>query len=613
VYPIGLTEYIYLALTLVWPYYYASAAQTIVDCEASEHEHTQNLLKGIQMALAWQGSGLDASLRVGRSWFQGYDPMRRWWLSALCAALPLIVLFVLMAGFRIRAHLAALVSLVLALLTATILFHMPASLAGPAALYGAAYGIFPIFWIVLPVLFIYQLAVKAGRISLLQACLVNITSDSRLQLILIAFLFGAFFEGISGFGTPVAVCGTILIGLGFRPLQAAKLALLANTAPVAFGSLGIPVIALHGVTGLDTLLLTRVMAFLLFPFCIAVPCWLIWAYAGFRKMYEVLPAILVAGVSFATVQLLVGVFHGPWLVDITASVISLGIFVTFLRFWKPSQILDPNLQTLHQVNDFEVSRNVTSRADVWGASVPWVILTVFVVLWGIPQFNRWIDARTTWRTAVPGLDLLVFRTAPIVAKPTAETAVFVFNWLSATGSGIFLSSLLIAASMKLRPRTYLAVLGKTLTSVGLTVLTIAALMAFAFVIRFSGLDATLGLAFARTGLLYPFFGTLIGWMGTAFTGSDTSSNVLFGSLQKFTALQLGIPPELMASANSVGGVMAKMIAPQSLVVASTAVGSYGSEGTILRVLLVHSIALALLMSMAVAIVSRSPSLLRLVL
>jgi len=562
------------------------------------------------MALAWHVNGLDASVQAGRNWFQGYDPMRHWWLSALCAALPLIVLFVLMAGLRVRAHLAALVSLALALGTAMVLFHMPARLAAPAALYGAAYGIFPIFWIVLPVLFIYQLAVKAGRIGLLQACLVNITSDSRLQLILIAFLFGAFFEGISGFGTPVAVCGTILIGLGFRPLQAAKLALLANTAPVAFGSLGIPVIALHGVTGLDTLVLTRVMAFLLFPFCIAVPCWLIWAYAGFRRMCEVLPAILVAGLTFATVQLVVAVLHGPWLVDITASVISLGVFVVFLQHWKPSSVLDPNLQ---EVTNPVRTRDVTPRTVVWGAAIPWIILTMFVVIWGIPRINGWIDLRTTFSMAIPGLHLMVFRTAPIVAKPTAETAVFVFNWLSATGSGIFLSSVLIAASMKLRPRTYLEVLGKTLISVRLTMFTIACLMAFAFVIRFSGLDATLGLAFARTGMLYPFFGTLVGWMGTAFTGSDTSSNVLFGSLQKFTALQLGIPPELMASANSVGGVMAKMIAPQSLVVASTAVGSYGSEGTILRVLLVHSVALALLMCMAVAIVSRSPSLLRLVL
>jgi lactate permease len=543
-------------------------------------------------------------------WAQSYDPTGHWILSTLLAALPLVVLLVLIAGLRIKAHLAALAGLGTALIISLTVFHMPGHLAFLATAYGLAYGTFPIFWIVFPVIFMYQLTVRAGRFTLLQQCLVDVTEDSRLQLLLIAFAFGAFFEGAAGFGTPVAVCGTILIGLGFAPLEAAGLALLANTAPVAFGALGTPLIALHGVTGIDTLVLSNVIATLLTPFCILVPFWLICAFMGFAAMVEIWPAVLVTGVTFGVTQLLVARFEGPWLVDIFAAVISIAVLVGFLRFWKPKRIYNAKREDITHL-----PRAVTtSRAGtVLRASLPWIILTICVTIWGTPSFGHWLDKFSDPRIHIAGLDQIVLRMPPAVPIPTAEAAVFNFNWLSATGTGIFVAALIAAFAMGLRPRVIVKVFFETIVATRYMLVTIAALMAIGFMTRFCGLDATLGLAFARTGALYPFFGTLIGWLGTASTGSDTSSNVLFGSLQKITAQQLGISTALMAAANSGGGVMGKMIAPQSVVVASTATNSYGSEGSILRFVFIHSFLLACLMGVLVSLLVYFPSLTKLLL
>lgn len=538
-------------------------------------------------------------------WAQGYDPTHHWWLSTAWAVLPLLVLLTTIVGLKLKAHRAALLALATAFAIAVFVFHMPVILASLAAVYGAGYGLFPIFWIIFPVIFMYHLTVKAGRFDLLQQCMTDITEDSRLQLLLIAFCLGAFFEGAAGFGTPVAVCGTVLLGLGFKPVQAAGLALLANTAPVAFGGLGIPIIALHGVTGLDTLVLTRVVAVLLTPFCLLVPFWLIWAYAGFKAMLEVWPAILVAGVTFALTQLTVARLHGPWLVDIVASVVTITALVLFLRVWKPKRILNAKLEDVtHQSRGVNAGR----ASVVFRAALPWIILTVFVTLWGAPKYGAWVDGLSTMRLHVPGLDHVVSRMPPAVPTAAAEPAVFVFNWISATGTGIFLAALLAAFAMGLRGRQVGATLMETVKATRFTMVTIAALMGLGFVTRFCGMDATLGLAFARTGVLYPFFGTLIGWLGTASTGSDTSSNVLFGSLQKLTAQQLNISPYIMAAANSGGGVMGKMVAPQSVVVASTATGIYGKEGSILRFVLLHSLALACLMGALVSFFIYCPAL-----
>jgi lactate permease len=544
------------------------------------------------------------------SWLQGYDPAHRWWLSTIWAALPLVVLLTAMGVLRIKAHLAALMALGTALVVVTTLFHMPVKLAGLAAVYGAGYGLFPIFWIIFPVIFLYGLTVRAGRFQLLQECLVNVTEDSRLQLLLIAFAIGAFFEGAAGFGTPVAVCSTILLGLGFRPLQAAGLALLANTAPVAFGSLGIPVTALHGVTGLDTLLLTRVIAAMLVPFCLMIPFWVIWTFAGFKGMLEVWPAALVAGGVFGGVQYFVARVHGPWLVDLAASICCIAALVGFLRVWKPKRILNAKCE---DVTAEARAGTAGQGRTVLRAGLPWAILVVCVTVWGTPQFGHWLDGFSAVRWAVGGLDKVVFRMPPAVPQPAAEGAVYGFNWLSATGTGILVAAVIAGLAMRLGVKDFGAALWSTVKTTRFTVVTIAALMALGFVSRFCGLDATLGLAFARTGVLYPFFGTLIGWLGTASTGSDTSSNVLFGSLQKLTAQQLGISPYVMASANSGGGVMGKMVAPQSVVIASTATGIYGKEGSILRYVFLHSLAMACLMGVVVAVVVYVPWVNRLVL
>ena len=539
------------------------------------------------------------------TWLQVYDPAHRWWLSTFWAALPLLLLLLLLAGFKLKAHAAALIALAAALVVAATIFHMPAHLALLATVLGAGYGLFPIFWIIFPVIFMYQLTVRAGRFKLLHECLVGVTEDSRLQLLLIAFLFGAFFEGAAGFGTPVAVCGTILLGLGFSSLEAAGLTLLANTAPVAFGALGIPVVALAGVTGLNMLVLTHVIAALLTPFCLLVPFWLIWVYAGYKAMMEIWPAILIAGATFGGSQLLIAMLHGPWLVDITAAVVSLTVFVLFLKVWKPKRILNAARQDVTHLPP-SLSRNHAKAAIK--AAVPWIILTLCVAVWGTPKFTTWIDSISTIKVPIHGLDHVVYRMPPVVAAPTPEAAVFTFNWLSATGTGIFIAAIIAAAVIGLKPGEIAKVFWDTVVSTRFTMITIAALMSLAYVTRFCGLDATLGLAFARTGVIYPFFGTLVGWLGTASTGSDTSSNVLFGSLQKFTAQQLGISPFLMASANSGGGVMGKMIAPQSVVVASTATNAYGSEGSIMRFVFLHSFVLACLVGILVTILVHSPTL-----
>jgi lactate permease len=529
-------------------------------------------------------------------WAQGYDPVGRWWFSTMFAALPVIVLLGAMAVLRVKAHVAALAGLLTALLVAIAVFHMPIRLALTSAAYGAGYGVFPICWIILPVIFLYQLTVKTGRFVSLQQSLTNITGDSRLQLLLIAFALGAFFEGASGFGTPVAVCGAILISLGFRPIQAAGLSLLANTAPVAFGSLGIPTIALQGVTGIDLLILTKIIATILVPFCLLVPFWLIWAYAGFRAMIEIWPAILVAGGTFALAQYLVAANNGPWLVDIVASTSTIAVLILFLRFWKPKRILNAACE---DTTGQKAQRFDHSAATTFKAWLPWLVLSLVVFAWGIPRFSQPLGAATTVTIPVAGLHNLVQRVPPVVAKPAVEAAVFTLNWLSATGTGSLFAALLAGLLMGLGPLTLAKEFVRTVTSIRFTVITIAAMMALGFISRYCGLDATLGLAFARSGALYPFFGTLIGWLGTASTGSDTSSNVLFGSLQKMTAQQIGVSPALMASANATGGVMGKMIAAPSIVVASTATGTYGQEGTILRYVFFHSLALAALAGVVV--------------
>ena len=527
-------------------------------------------------------------------WSQVYDPLGHPWLSTICAALPIVVLLGALAVFKIRAHIAALLALATSIVIATIIFGMPTKMAFGSLLLGAAYGLFPIGWIILNVIFLYQLTKERGLFDVLRHSITGVTEDSRLQLLLVAFSFGAFFEGASGFGTPVAVTGALLIGLGFSPLSASGLSLIANTAPVAFGALGTPLIGLQSVTGLDLKDLSAMVGRQLPFFSLLVPFWLIWAFAGFRGMLQIWPAILVAGISFAIPQFLISNFHGPWLVDVVAAMVSMGSLALFLKFWKPK-----TQWTMNVLDEQNAKPKHQSSKDVFRAWLPWIILSVVVFLWGLPQIKALLDGISAPRFPVPGLDKLVVRTPPVVAKETAEAAVFNLNWLSATGTGIFLASLIGGLAMGYSLKGLAEVYWRTLKLVRYSLLTISAMLAIGFTTRYSGLDATLGLAFAKTGVLYPFFGAMLGWLGVALTGSDTSSNVLFGSLQKITATQLGLNPTLMAAANSSGGVMGKMIDAQSIVVASTATRWYGHEGEILRFVFFHSLALASLVGILV--------------
>ena len=572
------------------------------------------------VVLAWTGST--------EPWAQGYDPFGHWWLSTACATLPVVVLLGTLAIFRMKAHYSAFLGLVTAIVIASGLFHMPVKMASITAIYGACYGLFPIGWIILNVIFLYRMTLVTGRFKVLQESMTGITQDTRLQLLLIAFSFGAFFEGASGFGTPVAVTAAILIGLGFRPLQASGLSLIANTAPVAFGALGTPIIALGAVTGYSEVVLGAQVGRILPFFSVLVPFWLIWAYAGFKGMFEIWPAIAVAGISFAIPQYLVSNYHGPWLTDIIASLCSMICLIVFLKSWHPKKIWGHGG---YQEGEQRAARGAHgySGGDVVRAWLPWLVLSVTVFCWGTTTGKRLMNtpekifpSMNTWQTppsmitnpqiTVTGLNKMVQRVPPVVAKPTAEAAVFGLNWLSATGSGILLAAIISAFIMGLSVSKMVVMWWQTVWHVRFSLMTIAAMLSVGFLTRYSGVDATMGLAFARTGYLYPFFGTLLGWLGVALTGSDTASNVLFGSLQKISAQQTGISSVLMASANSAGGVMGKMIDAQSIVVASTATEWYGHEGEILRYVFWHSIALACLVGLVVFLQAYVPPFTRLV-
>jgi lactate permease len=540
-------------------------------------------------------------------WTQVYAPIGgSVLLSALVASLPVVVLLGLLAFGHVRAHVAALIGLAACMAVACLVYGMPLRLALLAAGYGAAFGLFPIGWIVLNAIFFYDVTVKSGKFEIVKTAIAGLASDRRIQALLIAFSFGAFIEGAAGFGTPVAISAAMLIALGFKPLPSAGIALIGNTAPVAFGAIGTPLIALASVTGLPLMDLSAMAGRQLPFFAVLVPFWLVWALSGRRSMIEVWPACLVAGLSFGITQFFVSNYHGPWVVDIAGAIVSMAALVLLLKVWQPRTIWtfehDGNAAA-------EQAPSYTPREKLL-AWLPWVLLSLFVFAWGLPDIKTALNGGTaaapnalsgislvSW--PVPGLHQGIVRVAPVVAAPTPEAAVFNLNWLSATGTSLLIVTVLSALLLGFSPgaivRTFVGTLRRTATSL----VTIAAMMALGFSTRYGGLDATMGLAFAGTGVLFPFFSPLLGWLGVALTGSDTSSNVLFGGLQVITAQQVGVSPILAAAANSSGGVMGKMIDAQSIVVAGVATGQKGNEGEILRFVFWHSIALACLVGVVV--------------
>ncbi len=553
------------------------------------------------------------------SYVQRYTPVgHNLGLSALVAVAPVVVLLGLLGVWKTKAHTAALAGLATALAVAVVVYEMPGGMAASSALNGAAFGLFPIGWIVLGAIFVYDVTTTTGTFDIVRQSIAGVSVDRRIQLLLIAFCFGAFMEGSAGFGTPIAICAAMLIGIGFKPIAAAGLSLIGNTAPVAFGAIGTPIITLAKVTGLPLKDLSAMVGRQLPFFSLLLPFWLVAAMVGFRRTKEVWPACLTTGLSFAVVQFLVSNFHGPWLVDILASIASILALVVLLRFWQPKETWrfagDPPLEEELGVKARKgAGRPSGSRGpgtppaptekgvsrEVMMAWLPWALLAVLVFLWGIPQFkthvNDWALAHHFGRTFHwPGLDLRVKRVPPVVPKAKAETAVFDFFPLSATGTALLLTGIISGLALGLGVRGVVRTFFGTLYRVRWSLLTIAAMLGVGFTTRYAGLDASMGLALAKTGVLFAFFSPLLGWLGVALTGSDTSSNALFGGLQKITAGQVGLSPTLAAASNSSGGVMGKMIDAQSIVVGGVATDQQGEEGAILRYVFFHSIGLACL-------------------
>ena len=538
-------------------------------------------------------------------WQQIYDPIGNMVLSTLLAAIPVVVMLVGLGFLHLKAHIAAGAGLLSAIIVAVFVYGMPGEMAGKAALMGGLTGLLPIGWIVLNIIYLHQLTEQNGSFKILQDSIAGITEDRRLQLLLIAFAFGAFFEGAAGFGTPVAVTAAILIGLGFSPLAASGLSLIANTAPVAFGALGTPIITLAKVHDYDLMEISAMVGRQLPLFSLIVPFLLIWAFAGRKGMMQIWPAILVTGATFATAQFFVSNYIGPELVDVIAAIVSMASLVMFLKVWKPKEIWRSTSLKGHE-SDGGASiaptvPTVHPRADVIRAWMPWCILTVFVFIWGLPDVKNYLNSIFAPKFPIEGLHLMVEKIAPVVSKPTKESAVYVLNLLSATGTGILFSAILGGLFMKYNPIALVTSYFRTFWLVRYSLITIVLMLGLGTLTRYSGLDTTLGLAFAATGMFYPFFGTLMGWMGVALTGSDTASNVLFGGMQKVAAEQIGISPNLMGAANSSGGVMGKMIDAQSIVVASTATRWFNHEGDILRYVFFHSVALACLVGIFVTL------------
>ncbi len=562
-------------------------------------------------------------------WTQNYDPFGSPWLSTLVAALPVVLLLGLLATGRVPAQLAAAIGLLAAFVAAAFAFT-PKEAADPngggvlgwtgtvlaAALDGAAFGLFPIGWIVLGAIFLYALTVETGQFEVVKRSVMALSDDRRIQALLIAFCFGAFLEGAAGFGTPVAITAALLMGAGFRPLHAAGLALIANTSPVAFGALGTPILTLAkvtlpaGLTEEEWAYRISQMAGRQLPFfSLIVPAWLVATMSGLRGLRDVWPALLVCGGTFAVVQFLVSNFLGPALVDVIGGLASLAALAVLLRLWRPAtpwRFADE----AEPPPSAAAPPPLTPRSVLY-AWVPWLLLSVFVFVWGLKPVKDWLNDLSRVKFAVPWLHEAVSRVPPVVPTAKAEEAFFDFNWLSATGTGIFLAAILSALWLRVPPGRALHVFWRTLVKMRWPLVTIACMLSLAYVTRFSGMDATLGLAFTQTGVLYPFCAAILGWLGVALTGSDTSSNALFGSLQKITAEQLvarGVLPAnvtatqaalLLATANSTGGVMGKMIDAQSIVVSAAATNQPGQEGPILRYVFWHSLALAALMGLLV--------------
>lgn len=524
------------------------------------------------------------------TWTQNYDPMGSIALSALVAAIPIIVIFYLLAVRRMPGQVAGAIALAVAVLVAIIGFKMPVGLALITTAMGALYGIFPIFWIIITAIFIYNMTVETGDFEVIKDSIATITDDRRLQALLVAFAFGAFLEGAAGFGAPVAISAGMLVGLGFNPLYAAGLCLIANTAPVAFGAIGIPVITGAAVANLDVMKVSAMVGRQLPFLSVIIPIWLVVLMAGWKSAMEVLPACLVAGVAFAGLQWFSSNYIGPELPDILSSLAAIIGLTLLLKVWKPASVWRfPDERAPAAVAG---SLQDISAGKVIKAWSPFILLTVMVVLWGLRPVGAVLDT-FTYKWHVPGLDLAITQIAPLVPKPAPMAAIFKVNWLSAAGTALFIASIISAAILGVGAGKYFSILGKTFSQLTKPLINIPCVLGLAYIMNYSGMSASLGIFLAGSGHFFPLFSPLLGWLGVFLTGSDTSANALFCNLQAVTAQQVGIDPVLTVAANSSGGVTGKMISPQSIAVATAATGLVGKEGDLFNFTVMHSIILAI--------------------
>lgn len=521
-------------------------------------------------------------------WIQNYDPLNSLWLSALVAGIPIIFFFVALTVLRLKGYLAATITVGLALCIAIFFYQMPVAPALITIVYGFCYGLWPIAWIIVTALFLYKLAVKTGQFEVIRASVISITDDQRLQVLMVAFSFGAFLEGAAGFGAPVAITAALLVGLGFNPLYAAGLCLIANTAPVAFGAMGIPIIVAGQVTNIDPHVIGQMAGRQLPLFSIIVPFWVVMIMDGWKGVKETWPAVLVAGGSFAITLFLTSTFLGPQLPDITSALVSLVSLTLFLRVWKPKNVFRFTEITAEEKAAAASGYSAGQIVKAWS---PFLILTICVAFWSMAWFKELVlhPKLTTISIKIPGLDGVIAKTAPIVATDTLIPVVFKLDLVTATGTAILLAAFVSMIVLRVSPAKGWEIFWDNLKELSKPIFTIGMVLSFAFIANFSGLSSTLALVLAGTGALFPFFAPLLGWLGVFLTGSDTSANALFGSLQATTAQQVGVSEVLMVTVNSTGGVTAKMISPQSIAVACAAVGLVGKESDLFRFTLKHSI------------------------
>lgn len=540
-------------------------------------------------------------------WQQNYDPAGNIWVSALVALIPILFFFLALTKLRLKGYQAGTVTVVLALAVALLFYRMPVSAALASAVYGFFYGLWPIAWIIVAAVFLYKISVKTGQFDVIRSSILSVTPDQRLQLILVGFCFGAFLEGAAGFGAPVAITAALLVGLGFKPLYAAGLCLIANTAPVAFGAMGIPIIVAGQVSQVDAFAIGQ-MAGRQLPFMtVLVLFWLMAIMDGWRGVKETWPAVLVGGGSFAIVQFLTANYIGPELPDITSAIVSLIALTLFLKVWQPKRIFRFTLEAGEQAATAVPAAPVPSGAPLTAMAVikawsPFIILTAMVTVWSIKPFKALFAAggplaSTVINIPVPFLHNLVEKTPPVVAAATSYGAIYTFNWLLATGTAILIAALITIAFTRLSPSKAVATLGETFKELAVPIYSIGMVLAFAFVANYSGLSATLALALAHTGQAFTFFSPFLGWIGVFLTGSDTSANALFAALQATTAQQLGLPQVLTVAANTTGGVTGKMISPQSIAIACAAVGLAGRESDLFRFTVRHSLVFAVIIGL----------------